>query len=692
MNNLVIVESPTKAKTLSRFLGNEYRIEASMGHIRDLPKKELGVDTEHNFKPDYVVSSDRKKRVSELKKLARESKKIILATDPDREGEAIAWHISQLLGGKSKPERIVFHEITDSAIKEALNHPRDLDLKLVDAQQARRILDRLVGYKLSPLLWQKVRKGLSAGRVQSVAVKLIVEKEREINKFNSREYWELEAELKKINDPLQGKQNSSKNISENNIFKAKLISKNREKVEIRNKEEANIFLKELEGAEYKVIDILEKELKKYPYPPFMTSTLQQAAGNRFGWSAKRTMQIAQQLFEEGFITYHRTDSFNLSNEIIIKTRDYILKNFGPSYLPESPKIYKAKSKVAQEAHEAIRPTNIEDFSNIKEKIFGELGREAMKLYDIIWKRLVSCQMNEAIYNQTTVDISSHNTFIFRASGLRIKFDGWKKIFEVEEGENAEEKEKILPCLDKDEILSLLSLIPSQHFTEPPARFTESSLIKSLEEKGIGRPSTYAPIISTILDRQYVEKVERKFNPTPLGITVNDFIEKYFPNIVDYSFTADMEDKLDSIARGESKWEIVIKDFYDPFMVLISNTSRNALRVKVMVEETDEKCDLCNSPLVVRIGKFGKFLACSRFPKCNFTKPFIQKTNLICPKCNGNIILKRTKRGKQFYGCSNYPNCDFASWTKPALPINSNGLGDEKVRNDLGATLDNDKVK
>lgn len=656
MDNLILVESPTKAKTLSRFLGEGYKIEATMGHIRDLPTSVLGVDTEHDFRPKYVVSKDRKARVKDLKNLLKDVKTLILATDPDREGEAIAWHILELLKPKKniKVERIAFHEITENAIKDALKNPREIDYQLVNAQQARRVLDRLVGYKLSPLLWYKIRKGLSAGRVQSVAVRLIAEREREIEAFKAIEYWEIEANLKKLE--IQG---------EDIIVKAKLSSKNNEKIEIHNKDEADKIVNEVNSAEFKVIDITQKEIKKNPYPPFMTSTLQQAAGNRFGWSGKKTMQIAQLLYEDGFITYHRTDSFNLSIDAVNKTRDYIKKALGDNYLPPEPKFYKTKSKVAQEAHEAIRPTIIDNPEELKEKVNNELGREASKLYDLIWKRMVACQVNEAIYNQTTVDIGAKE-YIFRATGLRVKFDGWKRLYSENTDETAEEGERILPPLSKEEILKLIQLLPTQHFTEPPPRYTEASLVKSLEEKGIGRPSTYAPIISTIQDRQYVEKIEKKFHPTFLGIAVNDFLMKYFSNIVDYSFTANMEDQLDAIARGEVKWVPLIREFYDPFITLINETAKTAEKVKVAIEETNEICDKCGNSLVIRVGKFGKFLACSKFPECNFTKPFIFKTDLTCPKCGGNIILRRTRKGKHFYGCSNYPNCDFASWTKTVI--------------------------
>lgn len=628
--NLVIVESPTKAKTLTRFLGDGYKIEASMGHLRDLPQKKLGIDLDHDFKPEYVVSPEKKVRVKELQGLAAKAKAVILATDPDREGEAIAWHIVSLLDLKS-PARITFHEITESAIQEALKSPGKINMPLVDSQQARRILDRLVGYKLSPLLWRKVRKGLSAGRVQSVAVRLIVEREREIEKFKPEEYWEILADF--------------------DNFQAKL-----QKVAIKNKEESDRLIAELEKAEYKVSDIQTKEVRKNPYPPFTTSTLQQAASNLFGWTARRTMQIAQNLYEQGLITYHRTDSMNLAAAAIESARGFISHEYGQQYLPGAPRFYKTKSKVAQEAHEAIRPTNVSDKPT--------LDRDQTRLYEMIWKRFLACQMSEAVYEQTGVDISA-DKYLFRANGNKQLFDGWQKLFGRDEGDNGGE----LPKLTVGDVLKLKQLIPSQHFTEPPPRYTEASLIKTLEEYGIGRPSTYAPIIGTIQDRQYVEKSEKKFQPTSLGLAVNDFLLTNFPNIFDYQFTAHMEDDLDAIANGDQKWVPVIREFYDPFEKQLNEVQDTAARVKVAVEETNEKCPLDGAPLVIRLGRFGKFIACSNFPNCKYTRAFQQKLNMKCPKCGiGEVILKRTKSRKSFYGCSRYPDCDFASWTKPKVAV------------------------
>ena len=681
--NLIIVESPTKAKTLARFLGDEYRIEASMGHVRDLPESKLGIDVEHGFEPTYVVAEKKQARVKELQSLAAKADTIILATDPDREGEAIAYHLAQLISENSKFEirnskhgkdqrpiqRITFHEITEGAIKEALSHPGIINMQLVDAQQARRVLDRLVGYKLSPLLWREVRKGLSAGRVQSVAVRLIVEREREIRAFVPVEYWEI---LARLRQKMSNEQSSMGNTE----FEAKLVKIDERNAEIGNQEEADKIVTELEKAEYRVSDVQKKEVKRSPYPPFTTSTLQQAASNLMGWSAKRTMQVAQSLYEQGLITYHRTDSMNLSSEAVAAVRQFIGGQYGSNYLPEGPRFYKTKSKVAQEAHEAIRPTRVETNPVSSDSV--RLDRDQLRLYDLIWKRFVACQMSSAEYEQTSVDIQGsrdpdvQTKYLLRANGSKQIFDGWQNLYQKGEGrrekgevENGEGENKELPELTLGEILELLKLLPSQHFTEPPPRYTEASLIKVLEEYGIGRPSTYAPIISTIQERQYVEKTDKKLIPTNLGFAVNDFLITNFPSVFDYQFTAKMEDELDEIAAGEKEWVPVLHEFYDPFSELLTQVQDNAVRVKVEVEETDEICPLDGGKLVVRVGRFGKFLACSNFPNCKFTKPFQKKLDIKCPKCGvGEVILKRTKSRKSFYGCSRYPECDFASWTKP----------------------------
>ncbi len=642
---LIIVESPTKAKTISQFLGKDFKVESSYGHVRDLPISSLGVDTEHNFEPKYVIPTKAKKRVSELKNAAGKAKEIILATDEDREGEAIAWHLAQALGLKNS-NRIVFHEITKNAIEKALKEPRKLDINLVNAQQARRILDRLVGYELSPFLWRKIFKGLSAGRVQSVAVRIIVDREREIQKFIPEEYWTVTATLKK-----------------NKEFEAKLI-----KQEIKNKEKADKILKDLEGAKYIVSNIEKKEEKRFPRPPFTTSTLQQEAANKLYFSAKQTMMLAQLLYESGYISYMRTDSVNLSEESLILAKNFIEKNFGKNYVPLIPRKFKTKSKGAQEAHEAIRPTNP---GLMPDAVREKLEPKQFKLYDLIWRRFIACQMKEAIFDMTAVDITA-KSYEFRAHGQTLKFDGFLKIYQMKfaaKGEPRQGREEAqLPELKKGDNLELIKLNPDQHFTEPPARYSEATLVKALEEHGIGRPSTYAPIIATIQTRNYVAKNEqRKFVPTETGIMVNDLLVEHFPEIVDINFTSKMEDELDDIAEGKIKWTPVIKNFYTPFHKNLEEKYKKVEKKKIE-EETNEICEKCGKPMVVKQSRFGKFLACSGFPECKNTKSLKQPPKEIgmkCPKCQiGDIIVKRTKRGKIFYGCSRYPECDFASWSKP----------------------------
>ncbi|MDO8498193.1 MAG: type I DNA topoisomerase [bacterium] len=699
MQNLVIVESPTKARTLSKFLGSKYQVEASMGHVRDLPKADLGIDVENNFNPRYIIPRDKIKRVNELKKEALGAKTLWLATDPDREGEAIAWHIKELVSsgfgvsGKKKKtmnyepkttnqiHRVVFHEITEEAIKEAFDNPRNLDIKLVDAQQARRVLDRLVGYKLSPLLWKKVKSGLSAGRVQSVALRLIVEREREIEAFKPVEYWSIEAELISARGPVASVSQvrprslslaavDARDLSSApplakllpNSFVANLVEKDGKKLAIKTSAEAEGHLKALEKAEYQVSKVTQKEVRKYPAPPFTTSTLQQAAANRLGLTAKKTMMIAQVLYERGLITYMRTDSVNLSDQALKQARSFIEQNLGKNYLPPSPRLYKTKSKVAQEAHEAIRPTNIQ-LTSEKFKNLEGLTREHLRVYDLIWKRMVASQVKEAISDQTTVDVTA-NSYTFRATGSVIKFEGWLKVYGkvVEEGE--EEGGQALPELTVGELLELLKLIPGQHFTEPPPRFNDASLIKKLEELGIGRPSTYASILATILDRFYVERQEKRFFPTPLGIAVILFLEKNFANILDYDFTAQMEDELDEIARGEREWRPTIKEFYEPFSKKLEEVEETAGKVEIEAEVVDRDCPECGKKLQIKYGRFGKFLACTGFPECKHTENLEEKLDIPCPDCGGEVVLRKTKKGRPFYGCKNYPNCKFASWTKP----------------------------
>lgn len=621
-----------------------------MGHIRDLPKSELGIDIEHNFEPKYIIPRDKKKRVNELKKLAKGADMIWLATDPDREGEAIAWHLAHIIDGTENSKRVVFHEITEDAIKKAFSEPREIDEKLVDAQQARRVLDRLVGYKLSPLLWEKVKKGLSAGRVQSVALRLIVEREKEVKAFNPQEYWSIDAELES---------------AEKNKFLAALIEQDGKKLEIKSKEEADKHVKNLENKEYKISKIIRKEVRRFPYAPFTTSTLQQTAANKLGMSAKKTMMLAQGLYEHGLISYMRTDSVNLSTQAIEAARAYIGNFIGKPYLPDSPRIYKSKSKNAQEAHEAIRVTDVSrQAADIRQ--IADMNKDHVRLYELIWKRFVACQMNEAVMDQTSIDVAADN-YLLRATGSVIKFDGWLKLYGKETDEDEEKKEErnqSLPRLSENQILDLIKLFPEQHFTEPPPRYTEASLIKKLEELGIGRPSTYAPILSTIQERFYVEKLEKKFIPTALGITVIDFLIRHFSDIIDYSFTAKMEDELDEIARGERQWKPIIESFYGPFEKKLEETKQTAEKIKMEVQFAGKKCPQCGKELIVRIGKFGKFFACSGFPECKHTESIEEKIDVKCPLDGGEVVVRKTRRGKTFYGCKNWPTCKFASWTKP----------------------------
>jgi DNA topoisomerase-1 len=651
--NLVIVESPTKARTLSRFIGNQYKIEASMGHVRDLPKAKLGVDVEKDFEPQYVIPSAKRKTVEYLREIAREASKIILATDPDREGEAIAWHVQQLVTDgvqKSKVgcERIVFHEITKEAVSEALKAPRKLDNKLIDAQVARRVLDRLVGYKLSPLLWKKVKSGLSAGRVQSVAVRLIVEREREIEQFVPSEYWAIGALLK------------DKKASEKEAFEAKLVQREGKKIEVKNKKEAEAVVKDLESKDtgWRIANLEEKEVRKHPHPPFTTSTVTQTAANLFGFTTKKTMKLAQDLYEEGLITYHRTDSVNLSPIALGAARKYIKEVYGAQYLPPTARVYKTKSKLAQEAHEAIRPTKV----GLTSEQVKATSPDHKKLYGLIWNRFVASQMAESVYDQVSLDISA-SKYLFKSAGSVIKFPGWLVIYGRKKGEVVDVSEKPVPALVVGTELDLLKLNNQQRFTEPPPRYTEASLIKLLEEKGIGRPSTYAPIISTIQERNYVELEQKRFRPTPLGAAVNDFLVKNFPGIVEVSFTAKMEDQLDDIANGGKRWVPIISEFYKPFAQELEKVFARSEKVKIFHELTSEKCP-DGHPLIIRYGRFGKFLACENFPEHKYTKAFEEKIDSKCPESGDPIVIKRTRRGRPFYGCSGYPKCKWMSWKLP----------------------------
>jgi DNA topoisomerase-1 len=669
--NLVIVESPAKARTIGRFLGSDYAIIASLGHVRDLPAKELGVDVEQGFKPQYDVLKDKQKVVKEVRQTSKDATTIYLATDPDREGEAIAWHLVNSAGlGRKSLQRVVFHEITEEAIKEAFLHPRDIDINLVNAQQARRILDRLVGYKLSPFLWSKVvhhyarTKSLSAGRVQSVALRLVVDRETEIQAFVPREYWSIEAQLEKA----QGS-----GIS----FKALLhsIQGEKRKLDIPNEGDASKITADLKEAPYKVAQVKKRQVKQRPAPPFITSSLQQEASRKLRFTARRTMVVAQQLYEglplgdgepEGLITYMRTDSTHVAPQALKETQTYVRERFGEDFAPKSPRVYTRKSKGAQEAHEAIRPTSI---LREPERVAPHLSREQLRLYELIWKRMVASQMNDALLDSTSVDIDataqSRQGYLFKASGSVLKFPGFRVLYMEERDDQPVDGEQApLPELVAGDAINCLALQPRQHFTQPPPRYTEASLIKTLEERGIGRPSTYAPTISTIQDREYVAKTNGSFKPTPLGTTVCDLLNQNFSNVMDPGFTAQMEDELDEIANGKREWVPVLGDFYRGFNKALEE-ALSVPKMKVQDELTEELCELCGSLMAVKMGRFGRFLSCTGFPECKGTQSYRIKTGVTCPRCHGDLLQRRGgKRGMVFYGCSNYPTCDFSVRQRP----------------------------
>ena len=657
MSKLIIVESPSKIKTIKKTLGSGYTVMASKGHVRDLPKSKLGVDTEHDFKPQYINMSDKKDLIKELKDAAANSDGVLLATDPDREGEAISWHLAHLLAlDLNEPNRVAFNEITESGVKAGIAAPHKIDLNLVDAQQARRVLDRIVGYKLSPFLWKKVKSGLSAGRVQTVALRLIVEREREIEKFNSEEYWSVDAKL----------------LAGTKSFKAALYGfADGKKIDvIPNAEEADKIVSELSGAEYIVSALKKGTRKKQPAPPFITSTLQQEASRKLGFTGQRTMRIAQQLYEgvdvpgagtTGLITYMRTDSLRISEEARAAAYKYITGRYGKEYLPEKPRYFKTKSG-AQDAHEAIRPTSI---GFTPESVKEALTAEQYKLYKLIWERFIASLMEVCVQNTVNADITAGD-YLFKASGYSVKFDGFTVLYE--EGKDDDSAEGgALPEMKTGDKLKLKELTPNQHFTQPPARYTEPTLIKALDENGIGRPSTYAPILSNILGRDYIEREKKSLKPTNLGMVVSDLMVEYFDKIVDVKFTAGLEKQLDEIGAGKRGWVDTIKDFYKDFDKLYKKAedSLEGKRVKVPDEETDVICDKCGRKMVVKSGRFGKFLACPGYPECKNTKPMPEdEVKQPCPKCGGKLVKKTSKKGKKFYGCSNYPECDFAA---PGIP-------------------------
>ena len=649
---LVIVESPAKAKTIEKFLGkSHYTVKASVGHVRDLPKSTLGVDIENNFEPRYINIRGKGDLIKELKKEAKKSKRVYLATDPDREGEAISWHLAYILGIDEDDEcRIEFNEITKDAIKKAIKNPRSLDLKLVDAQQARRVLDRLLGYQISPILWLKVRKGLSAGRVQSVTTKLICEKEREINDFIPKEYWTLDIEGKTENGE---------------IILFKFISFNNEKIDLNNEEDANNILKNIENENLIVEKIESKTRRKSAPKPYTTSVLQQDAANKLSFTTKKTMIIAQELYEGvdiegegtvGLISYIRTDSKRISDEAKEKAKAFIVDELGERYYKEynDKKDGKEKKKV-QDAHEAIRPTSV---LRTPMSVRSSLSKDQFKLYNLIWRRFVASQMEDSVFDVLNVDCRIGDA-LFRATGSVMKFEGYTKIYNFTERED-----KILPAINEGDELKVNQFMPVQHFTQPPARFTEASLVKTLEELGIGRPSTYAPTIATILNRGYVEKQGTSLHPTELGMIVTDILNINFKKFIDVDFTAQMENKLDEIEDGNIQWKSVVSEVYEPLKEAIEEAKEKIEKIN-MDEETDEICELCGSNMVIKYGRFGKFMACKNYPECKNTKPLVNKVGVKCPKCKeGDIILRKSKKGKAFYGCSNYPECDFISWYKP----------------------------
>jgi DNA topoisomerase-1 len=663
---LVIVESPAKARTLGKFLGPSYVIKASLGHVRDLPKASLGVDTENDFAPTYVIPQQKRRIIREIKEAASDASSIYLATDPDREGEAISWHLveaAKLRKDRIPIRRVAFHEITDEAIGEAFKSPRPVDMNLVNAQQARRILDRLVGYKLSPLLWRKVQRGLSAGRVQSVAVRMIVDREREIQDFVPEEYWTIEVEL-----CLPEEEGTS--------FRAKLTAlSDGTKLHIGNKQEADEAVATLEEASYVVKEIHTKRTPRQPAPPFITSTLQQEAWRKLHFTAKRTMVVAQQLYEGlpvgeegsvGLITYMRTDSTHVSPSAITEARDFIKEKYGSDFLPPMARLFAKKTKWAQEAHEAIRPTKVH---REPKQVKQFLDSDQSKLYDLIWKRMVASQMSPALYDITTAEIQANppppkQGYLLKAIDSTMRFPGFTAVYSEGKDEDDEGETFVrLPRLESGDRLSYLGSFPDQQFTQPPPRYTEATLIRALEEKGIGRPSTYAPILSTIQERDYVHKADGRFHPEELGTVVNDILSEHFPNIVNLGFTAEMEQRLDEIARGKQRWIPVLRAFYTPFEVMLKRGSAKIQKVDVS-KATDEICPDCGRPMVIRVGRFGKFLACSGYPECKRTMRFLVKTGIPCPECGGELVERVNKKKQVFYGCSSFPRCQFTTRFRP----------------------------
>lgn len=657
MSNLIIVESPTKIKTIKRYLNGDYEVVASKGHIRDLPKSKLGVDIEHDFEPQYVNIKDKESIIKDIKKLAKKSDNVYLAGDPDREGEAISWHLAQILGlDLNDKNRVTFNELTETGIKAGMSRPRSIDLNLVNAQQARRILDRIVGYKISPFLWRKIRRGLSAGRVQSVAVRMICDREEEIRSFVSQEYWSVDAKL------LAG--------SGKKAFAAKLVTADGKKPELNTKEQTDEILARLDNAQFNVVNVKKSVHRKSPAAPFTTSTLQQEASRRLSFQARRTMKTAQELYEgvdiknmgaTGLITYMRTDSLRISDEARAGAYDFIRAKYGDKYIPETPKKYKSKSN-AQDAHEAIRPTHPELTPDMVKD--SGVTNDQYKLYKLIWERFIASQMSNCLMDTVSVDIDA-NGCGFKSTGYSVKFDGFTVLYEETKDDDGEKK-NVLPPIKKGDVLKVRSLEGNQHFTQPPPRYTEATLIKAFEETGIGRPSTYVPTITTILARNYVERDAKQLKPTALGEVTNELMKEHFDKIVDVKFTANMENNLDEVESGRKSWVKTLEEFYGDFDEELkeAETAMDGKRIKVPDEETDQVCEICGKPMVIKIGRYGKFMACSGFPECTNTKRIVQETGGYCPFCGKKVLLKKSKKGKKYYGCEDNPNCSFMTWDLP----------------------------
>ena len=654
-NKLVIVESPAKAKTIGKFLGRGYKVEASQGHVRDLPKSQIGVDVENGFEPKYITIRGRGEILNRIRKEARSASKIYLATDPDREGEAISWHLANVLGIDDKsPCRIEFHEVTSKAVKAAVKNPRTINMDLVNAQQARRVLDRLVGYKISPLLWRKVKKGLSAGRVQSVATKMICDREEEIDIFVPEEYWTITAAFS------MGKAKVS----------ARFTGFGGEKAELHSRDEADAVLEKCKDASFRVSQIKKGERRKFPAAPFTTSNLQQEASRKLGFTTQKTMQIAQQLYEgveiagegsQGLVTYIRTDSTRIADEALEAVRAMIAENYTADYLPEKPNVYKTRSS-AQDAHEAIRPTDIQ---RRPDAIKASLSRDQFRLYKLIYERFVSSQMTPALYDTLSVDIDADSGARFHFNGQKQRFAGFTAVYEEGQDDSAEETSvNNLPELEEGMVADLGELGADQHFTQPPPRYTEASLVRALEEKGIGRPSTYAPTISTIISRGYVARENKRLIPTELGKIVNDMMCKNFPNIVDIAFTAGMEEELDEVEAGKAEWHSIIADFYGPFEKTLEEADKNIEKVAIEDQVSDVPCEKCGAMMVYKMSRYGKFLACPNFPECRFTMALPKNIGVPCPKCGAELLERISRKGRKFYGCEKYPECDFVSWERP----------------------------